>query len=93
MIIASSSHPILLTGNALNGPVEAPLIQILKRKIYCCVLNLKFGNFSLRFGRQRRRIVLECVLHLQHDCFSSYNQSDHCVLSSSLLSSLLKLPN
>ena len=33
--------------------------------------------------------------HVQHDYFSSFNQSDHCFLASSLplVSSLLKLPN
>ena len=37
--------------------------------------------------------VLKCVPHVQHDYFSSFNQSDHCFLASLLLlpSSLLKL--
>ena len=39
--------------------------------------------------------VLNYVQHVQHDYFSSFNQSDHCfaALSLPLLSSLLKLPN
>ena len=39
-------------------------------------------------------MLLKCVPHVQHDYFSSFNQSDHCflVLSLPLLSSLLKLP-
>ena len=32
----------------------------------------------------RERIVLKCVPHVQHDYFSSFNQSDHCFLASSL---------
>ena len=36
---------------------------------------LKFGKFTLSFGR------LKCV---QHDYFSSFNQSDHCFLAWSL---------
>ena len=53
-------------------------------------LNLKSGNFT-SFGRLRQRILLKCVLHVQHDYFSSCNQSDHCFLafSSPLLTSLL----
>ena len=49
----------------------------------------------LSFGRLRQRIVLKCVPHVQHDYFSSFNQSDHCFLASSLPlpSSLRKLPN
>ena len=48
----------------------------------------------LSFGRLRRRVVLKCVPHVQHDYFSSINQSDHCFVASSLMlpSSLLKLP-
>ena len=47
----------------------------------------------LSFGRLRQRI-LKCVPHVQHDYSSSFNQSDHCFLASSLPlpSSLLKLP-
>ena len=40
-----------------------------------CRKNLKFGNFTLSFGRLRQRMH---VLHVQHDYFSSFNQSDHC---------------
>ena len=39
-------------------------------------------------------MLLKCVPRVQHDYFSSFNQSDHCLLVLSLLlpSSLLKLP-
>ena len=50
-----------------------------------CRLNLKFGNFTLIFGRLRQRIVLKCVRHVQHVNFFSFNQLDHCFLASSLL--------
>ena len=38
--------------------------------------------------------MIKCVPHMQHDYFSSFNQSDHCFLASSLPlpSSLRKLP-
>ena len=38
---------------------------------------------------------MKCVPHVQHDYFSSLNQSDHCFLVSSLAlpSSLRKLPS
>ena len=39
----------------------------------------------LSFGKLRQRIVLKCVPHVQHDYFSSFNQSHHCFLASSLL--------
>ena len=57
--------------------------------------NLKFGNFTLPFSRLRQRITVKCVPHAQHDYFSSFNQSDHCFVASSLPSPspLLKLPN
>ena len=42
-----------------------------------CRDKLKFGNFTLSFGRLRQRIVLKCVPHVQHDYFSSFHQSDH----------------
>ena len=50
---------------------------------------------TLSFGRLRQRIVLKYVPHVQHDYFSSFNQSGHCFLASSLRlpSSLLKLPS
>ena len=46
------------------------------------------------FGRLRQRFVLKWVPYVQHGYFSSFHQSDHCFLASSLplLSSLLKLP-
>ena len=55
-----------------------------------CCWNLKFGNFTL-FGRLCQRIVLKWVPNVQQDYFSSFNQSDHCIVVSSLLipSSLL----
>ena len=52
------------------------------------------GNFTLSFGRLRQIIVLKCVPHVQHDYFSSFNQSDHCYLALllPLPLSLLELP-
>ena len=38
--------------------------------------NLKFGNFTLSFSSSGQRIVLKCMTHVQHDYFSSFNQSD-----------------
>ena len=37
--------------------------------------NLKFENFTLPFGRLRKRIVLKHVLCVQHVCVSSINES------------------
>ena len=56
------------------------------------VKNLKFINVTLSFGRLRQRILLKCVPHVQHDYFSSFNQSHRFLaLSLPLPSSLLEL--
>ena len=39
-----------------------------------CRQNLKFDKSS-SFGRLRSKNVLKCVLHVQHDYFSSFSQS------------------
>ena len=44
----------------------------------------------MSFGRQYQKIELKCVPHVQHDYFSSFNQSEHYFLASSSPSSLLK---
>jgi len=88
---------LLLTEHAARTGRSADEVNITNER--CAVvfsrLNLKFGIFTSSFGRLRQRIVLKCVPHVQHDYFSSFNQSDHCFLTSSLplLSSLLKFPN
>ena len=96
-IIAFLSHSILLTYYAKNEPVRAPYKFSIKNERFTVVcsrfrLNLKFGHFTFSFGRLRQRVLLKCVPHVQHDYFSSFNQSDHCflVLSFPLASSLLR---
>ena len=63
--------------------------------VHVVVKRLNFGNFTWSFGRLLQRIVLKCVQHVQHDYFSSFNQSKHCflVLSLPFPPSLLKLPD
>ena len=56
-----------------------------------CRLNLKNENFVSSFGRLRQKIVPKSVRHVQHDYFSSFNQSNHWYVALSLLSSFLKL--
>ena len=60
-----------------------------------CHQNLKYENFTSSFGRLRQNIAPKSVPHVQHDYFSSFNQSNHCFVALSLtLPSLnLKLPN
>ena len=60
-----------------------------------CRQNLKYENFTSSFGRLRQNIAPKSVPHVQHDCFSSFNQSNHwfVVLSLTLPSSNLKPPN
>ena len=59
-----------------------------------CCQNLKYGNFAWSFGRLRQNIATKSVPHVQHDYFSSFNQSNHwfAALSLTLPSSNVKLP-
>ena len=60
-----------------------------------CRQNLKAENFTSSLGRLRRTIVPKSVLHVQHDYFSSNNQSNHCFVALWLPVPLsnLKLPS
>ena len=42
-----------------------------------CRQNLKYENYTSSFSRLRQNIVAKRVLHVQHDYFSSFNQSNH----------------
>ena len=42
-----------------------------------CRQNLKYENFMSLFGRLRRKIPPKSVPHVQHDYFSSFNQSNN----------------
>ena len=41
-----------------------------------CRQNLKYENFRSSFGRLRQNIAPKSVPHVQHDYFSSFNQSN-----------------
>ena len=41
-----------------------------------CRQNLKYENFTSSFGRLRQNIAQKSVPHVQHDYFSSFNQSN-----------------
>ena len=59
-----------------------------------CSQNFKYRNFTTSFARLGQKFAAESVLHVQHDYFSSFSQSNHwfVVLSWSLPTSFLKLP-
>ena len=42
-----------------------------------CRQNLKYENFTSSFGGLRQNIGPKSVPHVQHDYFSSFNQSNH----------------
>ena len=42
-----------------------------------CCQNLKYENFTQAFGRVSQNIATKSVPHVQHDQFSSFNQSNH----------------
>ena len=60
-----------------------------------CRLNLKYENFTSSFGWLRQNIAPKSVPHVQHDYFSSFNQSNHwfVALPLPLPSSNLKFPS
>ena len=43
---------------------------------WCCRQGLKYENFTSSFGRLRHKAP-KSVPHVQHDYFSSFNQSNH----------------
>ena len=42
------------------------------------------GNFTFLFRRLRQRIMHKFVPHMQNDCLSSFNKSNHCFVTLSL---------
>ena len=42
-----------------------------------CRKNLKYENFTSSFGRLRQNIAPKSMPHVQHDYFSSFNQSNY----------------
>ena len=42
-----------------------------------CPQNLKYKLFTSSFGGLHQKIAPESVPHMQHDYFSSFNQSNH----------------
>ena len=57
-----------------------------------CRQNL-YENFTSSFGRLRQNIATKSVPHVQHDYFSSLNQSNHWFVALTLPSSNLKFPS
>ena len=72
---------LLLTEHAARTGRSADEVHITNERCAVvfsrCRLNLNFGIFTSSFGRLRQRIVLKYVPHVQHDYWSSFNQSNH----------------
>ena len=90
VISAFSSYPLFVDHARCNWTSRSSVEVNIENERFTTVcsrgrLNPKFGNFTLAFGRLRQRIALKCVPHVQHGYFSSFNQSDHCFLASSLV--------
>ena len=45
----------------------------------CCCQKLKYENFTSSFARLCQSIAPKSVPHVQHDYFSSFNQSNHLI--------------
>ena len=67
-------HFRLLGTNAFH--VKAKSERFTASSSRCCQ-NLKYENFTSAFGRLRQNIAQKIVAHVQHDYFSSFNQSNH----------------
>ena len=50
-----------------------------------CRQNLKYENFTSSFSRLRQNIAPKSVPHVQHDYFSSFDQSNHWFVALSLM--------
>ena len=65
-------------------------------KVYCCWLALSSETQKCKFHvfiwQTKSKIAPKSVPHVQHDYFSSFNQSNHSFVALSLLSSFLELP-
>ena len=58
-----------------------------------CRQNPKYENFTLSLGRLCRKIAPKALPHVQHDYFSSFNQSCYCFVAVPLPSLFHKLTN
>ena len=52
-------------------------IWVANRVHYGQLENSEYDNFTSSFGRLRQKIASKGVPHVQHDSFSSFNQSNH----------------
>jgi len=83
-------HFRLLATNGFHVKVKSERFTAASSR---CRQNLKCENFTSSFGRLHQNIAPKSVPHVQHDYFSSFNQSNHwfVALSLTLPSSNLKL--
>lgn len=80
----------LLAKNTSNNRIEAPSMEILRMKMLRCfgihvlvnILNLEISCCCLPDYDNGN--ILKFVSHVQHDYFSSFDQSDYFFLASSL---------
>ena len=62
---------------ATNGFHLKAKTEIFAAASSCCHQNLKYENFTSSFARPCQNIAPKSVPHVQHDYFSSFNQSNH----------------
>ena len=67
-------HSRLLGTNGFHVKVKSERFSATSSR---CRQNLKHENFTSSFGRLRQNIAAKSVPHVQHDCFSSFNQSNN----------------
>ena len=63
--------------------VQAKSERLTAASSHCCQI-LKYENFTSSFSRLRQNIAPKIAPHVQHDYFSSFNQSNHSFVVLSL---------
>ena len=87
--LLKSSYPQKYLPN-FRAPKDPGIENFNSKKIFRSTPSLEMASTTLGCSRCRKKNsrCVKCVSHVQHDFFSSFNQSDHCFVAYSLSSSL-----
>ena len=74
-VVQNTRTALSLAGT--NGFYEKAKSERFTAASFRCRQKLKYENFTSSFSRLRQNIAPKSVPHVQHDYFSSFNQSNH----------------